>query len=61
MTHQFNRKVILLTNLINRIEQNDKTGRFSLKGTITRDEYNAVCESLVCLKNVDLGVLVKKE
>jgi len=57
MAHQFDEKVILLKNLLDRMEQNSKTGQFSLKGTITRDEYNAVNEAFVALRNVNSGIL----
>ena len=60
MAHQHGTKVILFKNLIERMEQSSTTGKFSLKGTITREEYNAMNEAFVCLKNVNLGVLVER-
>ena len=57
MAHQYGTKVILLRNLIERMEQSSTTGKFSLKGTITRDEYDAVNEAFVALRNVNSGIL----
>ena len=61
MTHQHDEEIILMRNLLNRLEQSNKTGLYSLKGNITISERGALATAYNIFMSYNSGAIVSKQ